>query len=561
MGISKTYLEKKSKILYGFLLLANDLIFAGISCFLAYYIRFFTKLYGSAKPTYLLDKNYILYSVIFISALVIISLAFRLYFWSSIYRNTNYYLKIISTPVLSLILTLIIGRAYKAFPFSRLWIFDLLILSIFFLFFSRLLIGNITEKIFLKRGIQSDGLSFGISKARTFAPGGTGLGLPGAVGKTAPNRIISIDALRGFDMLLIMGASEFAIAVLALIKTGWASRLAEEFVHVEWNGFHFYDLVFPLFIFIVGLTVPFSLEKYRRSNRKGNGEGNNINTDFGNAYKRIISRTLILFLFGLIANGLLDFNFPEMRWLGVLQRIAICYLFAAIISLHIPKKWQPMSLGIIIAGILLGYWAILKLVPVPGGVAGDLSQQGNLAGYLDRLLLPGRFCCYSLGDNEGILSTLPALGTALLGVLAGNLLQADKPPKFKVKWVFIGGAVLLAAGVAWNFALPVNKILWTSSYVLFAGGWSLLLLGLFYFLIDYKGYKKCAFPFIVIGMNAITIYFISMIFDFGIIVNIFVHGFINYLGDGRDAFYIFCVIAIKWLFLFFLYKKKIFLKV
>lgn len=369
---------------------------------------------------------------------------------------------------------------------------------------------------------------------------------------TKTERILSIDALRGFDMLWILGASELAIALLTLKEANWTYRLAAEFDHVSWNGFTFYDLIFPLFLFVVGLAIPFSLAKYRR-------EGLPIN--FKGAYARIITRTLLLFFLGLVVNGLLDFNFASMRWPGVLQRIAICYFFAAIMTLHLPSRWRPMIIGITLGIILIGYWAVMKFVPVPGVGFADLSPQGNLAGYLDRLIIPGRFCCYQFGDNEGILSTVPAIGTTLMGVLTGLLLKADKTQIFKIKWILIGGVSSLILGIVWNFNFPVNKNLWTSSYVLFAGGLSLLLFCIFYWLIDYKGYKKWAFPFIVIGMNAITIYVIQMLFDFGIIVDILIHGFVGRMGNFGEAFFYFCLVAIKWLFLYFLYKKKIFLKV
>ncbi|MCG2789572.1 MAG: DUF5009 domain-containing protein [Actinomycetia bacterium] len=367
----------------------------------------------------------------------------------------------------------------------------------------------------------------------------------------SPGRILSIDALRGFDMLWILGASELAIALLTLKKTNFTLRLAAEFDHVSWNGFAFYDLIFPLFLFIVGLAIPFSLAKYRQGNH---------HTNFKSAYARIITRALLLFFLGLLANGLLDFNFASMRWPGVLQRIAICYFFAAIITLHLPSRLQPMIIGIILGTLLIGYWAVMKLVPVPGVGFANLSPQGNLAGYLDRLIIPGRLY-YQFGDNEGLLSTIPALGTTLLGVLTGLLLKADKTQIFKIKWISISGASSLILGIAWNFNFPVNKILWTSSYVLFAGGISLLLFGLFYWLIDYKGYKKWAFPFIVIGMNAITIYVVQALFDFGILVDILIHGFVGRMGNFGEAFFFICMLAIKWLFLYFLYKKKIFLKV
>ncbi|MCL5073640.1 MAG: DUF5009 domain-containing protein [Actinobacteria bacterium] len=551
MNNSETSFKNKNKIYYSFELLVNDLVLSALSCFLAYYLRFFTKFFGTGKPTYLIDNNYILYSIVFISAVVLISLAFRLYFWDNLYKKTNYYLKVAITPVLGLVITLIFGRAYAGFPFSRLWILTLFILSTLLIFFSRLLIGKFTKKYFIKKGISTDGLVFEIAGSSAINRNQQ-QPEPIEAGKLhSPGRILSIDALRGFDMLWIMGASELAIALLTLNKTNWTLRLAQEFDHVSWNGFAFYDLIFPLFLFIVGLAIPFSLAKYRQGN---------LHTNFKSAYARIITRTLVLFFLGLLVNGLLDFNFASMRWPGVLQRIAVCYFFAAIITLHIPPRLQPMIIGIILGTLLIGYWAVMKFVPVPGVGFANLSPQGNLAGYFDRLIIPGRLF-YQFGDNEGLLSTIPALGTTLLGVLTGLLLKADKTQIFKIKWIFISGASSLILGIAWNFNFPVNKTLWTSSYVLFAGGFSLLLLGLFYWLIDYKGYRKWAFPFIAIGMNAITIYVVQALFDFGILVDIFIHGFVDRLGDFKEAFFWACMVAVKWLFLYFLYKKKIFLKV
>jgi len=378
---------------------------------------------------------------------------------------------------------------------------------------------------------------------------------------TSADRLLSIDALRGFDFFWILGTSELFIALLTIKKTNLSLRLAAEFDHSGWHGFTFYDLIFPLFLFIVGLVIPFSLEKYRKINNRGYEDNNKGIISFRSAYKRIIIRTVILLLLGLIVNGFLDFNFESMRWPGVLQRIAVCYFFAAIITLHTPSRFRPLVTGILVGVTLIGYWAVMKFVSVPGGTAGDLSQQGNLAGYIDRLIIPGRFCCYQFGDNEGLLSTIPALGTTFIGVLTGLLLGTKKSHIFKIKWMFIGGITSIVLGVAWSFDFPRNKILWTSSFVLFAAGWSLLLLGLFYWLIDYKGYKKWAFPFIVVGMNAITIYVVQMLFDFAIIVDILFRGFIKYSGVFGEAFFFICLVAVKWFFLYFLYKKKIFLKV
>jgi predicted acyltransferase len=175
-------------------------------------------------------------------------------------------------------------------------------------------------------------------------------------------------------------------------------------------------------------------------------------------------------------------------------------------------------------------------------------------------LIPGRLY-YEFGDNEGLLSTIPALATTLLGVLTGVMIKTSKSQIYKILWMLIFGSAFVIAGIIWSYVFPLNKILWTSSYALLSGGCSLLLLCLFYWLIDYKGYKKWAFPFIVIGMNAITIYAVQGLFDFGILANIIVHGFIGYMGQVKDIFFIICIILLKWFFLYFLYKKKVFLKI
>lgn len=365
------------------------------------------------------------------------------------------------------------------------------------------------------------------------------------------NRILSIDALRGFDMFWIMGGSELAIAFFALSSSTWAQRWASEFRHSAWNGFTFYDLVFPLFLFIVGLVMPFSISKYRSD--KG--------LDLKHAYPRIIERTIVLFFLGLCINGFLDFNFAAMRWPGVLQRIAICYLLSAILTLHIPSRLQPKVFGIIIFVFLAGYWMIFKFILAPGVSSAEyLSKEGNLAGYIDRLVIPGSLY-YKYGDNEGLLSTIPALATTLMGVLTGSILKTSKSQIYKILWMLVCGSIFTVTGILWSFVFPLNKILWTSSYALVSGGCSLLLLCLFYWIIDYKGYKKWAFPFIVIGMNAITIYIIQGLFDFGIIVNIVIHGFVGYMGQVKDIFFLICFILLKWFFLYFLYKRKIFLKI
>lgn len=358
-------------------------------------------------------------------------------------------------------------------------------------------------------------------------------------------RIVSIDALRGFDMFWIMGADWLFINLFKLMDNPVGRALETQLDHCEWDGFRFYDLIFPLFLFIVGASMPFALTK-----RVERGDSK------ADLYKHIIKRTLVLLCLGLIYNGILRLDFDSFRYAGVLQRIAICYFFAAIIVINTSAKAQAIWAG----AILFVYFAIMKLVPVPDFGAGVLTPEGNLAGYIDRLMLPGRFCCYKFGDNEGLLSTIPAISTALLGVLSGHWLRSAADGIKKVKGLFITGVACLSAGLVWGFVFPINKLIWSSSYVLFAGGWSMILLGTFFWIIDVKGHQKWAFPFIVIGLNPITIYIAQGVFDFGVIANIFIRGIVDSMGDYKTVFVALCVLVVKWLFLYFLYRQKIFLK-
>lgn len=359
-------------------------------------------------------------------------------------------------------------------------------------------------------------------------------------------RIVSIDALRGFDMFWISSGDALFITLFSFIGTPFFTKLATQLDHPAWTGFRFYDIIFPLFLFIMGVVMPLSIT---RRIEKGDSR-----TEL---YKHIIKRTLLLFLLGLIYNGLFNFDFVNQRYSGVLQRFAVCYFFASIIMMNFKLRGQMIWA----VALLLGYWLFLLLVPAPGFSAYDLTPEGNIAGYIDRNFLPGSFCCYQLGDNEGILTMFPAVVNVLFGALAGNWLLSALSDKEKIKKLLLTGAALILTALLWSLVLPINKYLWTGSYTLLTVGISFLLLLLFYWIIDVKGYQKWAFPFIVIGLNPITIYVAQGIFDFGIIANIFIHGFKDNFGSFTPVFMQMCIITVKWLFLYFLYRQKIFLKV
>jgi predicted acyltransferase len=377
--------------------------------------------------------------------------------------------------------------------------------------------------------------------------------LPGAASdkpeNSRPERVMSIDALRGFDMFWIIGGDDIARALGIWWNTPASQSFATQFKHVAWEGFRFYDLIFPLFLFTVGAVLPFSLRKYQT------GE-----LSRSLAFWRLARRVVLLFLLGLIYNNLLKFDFANLRVTGVLQRIAVCYGIAGLIFLQTRIRTQVMLL----VAILLGYWAILMLVPSPDSRrAGDLAIETNLAGYLDRHYLPGRIykAYYGYGDNEGLLSTIPAVATTLLGVLAGHWLLSDRTRWTKAAGLAFAGLACLGLGMFWGLYFPVIKILWTSTYVLVAGGWSLLLLALFYIFIDVLKFRAPALFFVVIGVNAITIYVASRIIPFDEISRFFLGGVARLSGSFGPVVVPIGTIAIEWLLLLYLYRNQIFLRV
>jgi predicted acyltransferase len=358
----------------------------------------------------------------------------------------------------------------------------------------------------------------------------------------------SIDALRGFDMFWIIGGD-----VLLKAWAGWAgwpppALVNEQLEHVPWEGFRFYDLIFPLFLFLVGVVIPFSQAKLLRA-----GETRVA------AYRRIARRTALLFALGLLANGVLQFDFANLRVAGVLQRIAVCYGIAALIVLHTGVRGQVL----ITAAILLGYWALLALVPAPGSAPGDYSIEGNLPGYVDRHYLPGKILpqYYGFGDNEGILSTIPAVATTLLGALAGHWLRAVRSSAVRVLGLALAGVLGVALGTVWGVWFPVIKNLWTSSFVLVAGGWSLLLLAAFHGVIDVLGFRRWAFFFTVIGANAILIYVLPEFIDFPRIADFFFGGVVRHSGSFAPVAKAAGVVAVEWVLLLVLYRNRIFLRV
>lgn len=356
----------------------------------------------------------------------------------------------------------------------------------------------------------------------------------------SPSRLLFIDALRGFDMFWITGGDDICRALAVWLGWTWLGHHME---HRPWEGFVFYDLIFPLFVFIVGIVLPMSLKKY-----EGRPSA---------AYPRILRRFVLLLLLGWIHGGLLQLDFAQMRWPGVLQRIAISYLFTAIAVQHLKARGQ----AILTATLLLGYWALLAFVPAPGFHAYDLSPEGNLVGYVDRLVIPGKFCCYPFGDNEGLLSNIPAIATCLFGALTGWWLTQPRPAMRKFQGLVLAGVASLAIGLAWAPLFPIIKNLWTSSYVMIAAGWSLLLVAAFYFVIDISGATRWAFPFVVIGVNALTIYVLQEFVNFPEMSKYLFGGVAMLTGAAAAVVLAIGATLLRWLLLRYLYRNGTFLRV
>ncbi|MEO8823136.1 MAG: DUF5009 domain-containing protein [Ginsengibacter sp.] len=363
-----------------------------------------------------------------------------------------------------------------------------------------------------------------------------------------PQRLYSLDALRGFDMFWIMGADAIMENMSKATGSPFWETLATQFTHPHWNGFHFYDLIFPLFLFIAGVATPYSVG---RAMEKGKTKQQ--------VFWRVVKRGLILVLLGIIYNnGLTIEPISKMRFASVLGRIGLAYMFANII--YIFSKYRTQIIWFF--GILIGYWLMFKFTSAPGYPHGDLTMEGNFASYVDRLFLPGRLY-EKIHDPEGIMSTIPAIATGLLGILTGQLLKnSPYTQKRKAALMAGGGVILIIVALIWNLDFPINKNLWTSSFVLNVGGISLLLLSLFYYIIDILGYKGWAFFFKVVGMNSILIYLSGRFINWQYSTNAFL-GWIGQLtGDPFNAVVMaICVVFVKWVFLYFMYKKKIFLRV
>lgn len=363
----------------------------------------------------------------------------------------------------------------------------------------------------------------------------------------AKERLYSLDTLRGFDMFWIIGGGSLLGALSKATEWGWVEVLNRQMHHVPWEGFRFFDLIFPLFMFISGVAIPFAL-----TSRLEKGVAKSV------LVKKIFKRMVLLVLFGLVYNGVLRDGFAEMRVASVLAQIGIAYFFASLIVIYTSTLKARIFW---LVGILSGIAMLQFLVPVPGFGAGIFTPEGSVNAWIDQHFLPGRLI-YGTYDPEGVLCIISAISVTLMGSFAGNTLR-DKQgtPNKKTKGLLIAGAALVAIALLLSPVYPIIKNIWTVPFNLLTSGISFLILAAFYYIIDVKGWKRWTLFFRVIGLNSITIYVGGRIIDFWHASEFLLGWLGTPLGDFGQVVIILGVIAIEWWFLHYLYKNKIFLRV
>ena len=380
-------------------------------------------------------------------------------------------------------------------------------------------------------------------------------------------RLKSLDALRGFDMLMIMGFDTVVVALCVVCGWGADCALAEQFRHVEWNGLRFEDTIFPLFLFLSGVTWPFSCAKQRERGASGRA-----------LVLKCLRRAAVLFFLGLVYGGLLG---GTLRMGSVLGRIGLAWMFGALLYL----RCCPRTLAALALAIPVGYWLLLALVPAPDALTlavpenlafvrdygtGPFSIVGNISGWIDRHFMPGVLSPYAgIADNQSALGFIPAVGTALLGILTGEFVRTTRTKlrdSSRVLILFGAAAALVALGLAvatcfGEWSMPINKKLWSASFTFVVGGYSVAMFALFHWIVDVCGWERWAFFFKVIGMNSITIYLAWRFIPFNEIADNVFGGLCRLLPpDGAALALAVCTVAVAWLFLLFLYRKNVFLR-
>jgi predicted acyltransferase len=362
-----------------------------------------------------------------------------------------------------------------------------------------------------------------------------------------PPRLISLDALRGFDMFWIAGGATIFQAFTAGSENRFVQALRLQFEHVTWEGFRFYDLIFPLFLFMIGAAIPFALSK-----RLARGDSRR------RIYGHILLRVVILIFFGMLINGnLLSYKPREFTIsYSVLQMLALGYLVASIAWLNLGLRWQI----VVTVGLLVGYWALQTFVPVPGYGAGVYRENALFGDWLNDRILGSWQTRWRFG---WILGIMPHGATAMLGVFAGQILRSGWRDRGKVAALVVLGLGCLAVGWLWSYQFPIIKNRWTSTFALWAGGWSYLLLALFYLLIDVWQLRRWAFPLVVIGSNSIFVYMAWGLCGgaFKLVADRFLGGLAQYSGRWQAGISWTGAFLVFWLLLYYMYRHKTFLRV
>ena len=365
---------------------------------------------------------------------------------------------------------------------------------------------------------------------------------------TKPQRLLSIDALRGFDMLLISGGGTFLVLLENKTGLAWVDWIAAQLKHPTWNGFTFYDFIFPLFLFIAGVSMAFSLNK-----------GIEMGLSKAELYKKAFWRMLILVILGIIdKNQPVTFFEPsQIRVASVLGRIGLAGFFASLLYLNFSRLHRIFW----VAGILLLYYAALFLIPVPGYGAGNLTMEGNLVGWIDRNFLPGRLL-QKIYDENGLITQLPALCLSVMGSIAGDVLRSDRKESKKLQILLVAGIAGIGIGLFWGLHFPINKHLWSSSFILLTAGMAFLILSLFYYVIDVLKFQSWTFFFQVIGMNSLTIYLAYHFIDFEHTSHALFAGLYAPVPEQfHDALEALGALVLVWSMMYFLYRKRIFIKI
>lgn len=416
--------------------------------------------------------------------------------------------------------------------------------------------------------------------AAASGPGRLSVPSSGAGPTVAPSRIRSVDALRGFDMLWILGAGPIVRALEKMSDNPATRVLSQQLKHVQWEGFVFYDLIFPLFLFLVGVSIVFSLDRQLASGGRAA------------ALTRIAWRSGLLYLLGIFHSGGLSQRWPDIALGGVLHRIAACYCCAAVLYVWLGSR--PRVIAAVAAGLLVGYWALMTFVPfpdlklekpaveaiarrigtsdpaaiareVPKRISGVYEEGRNLANYLDFRFLPGRkMSVYYI--NEGLLSTLPAIALCLFGIGAGRLLAGDASGGRKVGILLAAGAVAVLLGCLWGQQFPIIKRIWSSSFILVATGCSAALLAIFFLVIDVLKRDRWCEPFVWIGMNPITLYLSGTVVNYPAAAERLAGGdvkaFFDSLLPGLGGLIVALTsLGLVFLLAWFLHRKRIFLRV